>query len=353
MNYAILRLDLEWPDEVKTVLFFFQKLAVDLKVFAYAPECLFPDTWMFDYKLIVVNVFPIVCLVGFALWWLFWRVYTSRRGEGSASAHIEYLKNGKQNSRKREDLDHWSQNRFVGFLVLLSWGYMSIADVNLEYLNCQQVPEAQGRWYMVAEPSMECGATNRPMIVLAIAGILIYVIGIPCLFAFLLFKQRRILRHRRALDRIAKYGEGSTLRKGKKGSKFMDAQLVLQLGGSEKVHKTVEEAKRQFGFLFRRYHPRHFWFELPVLMLKLYCTVVLHLPLPLVPEERAILLVPALFAYLAYLTRIKPHDNSALEILDCLGKHFSPPPTHPQKRKNLKGVGSFYSEVPAIPQRTR
>jgi hypothetical protein len=68
--------------------------------------------------------------------------------------------------------------------------------VNLlqEFFNCMKRGD---RWYLAAEPSVECYdfSTNnkhRQYFALCLIALLVYVIGIPALFATLLYRRRKV-----------------------------------------------------------------------------------------------------------------------------------------------------------------
>ena len=63
-----------------------------------------------------------------------------------------------------------------------------------EFFNCQY---RSGRYYLSAEPSIECydfSSWNQhtSLLPVCIAGMLIYVLGIPLLFGTLLFRNRKV-----------------------------------------------------------------------------------------------------------------------------------------------------------------
>lgn len=63
-----------------------------------------------------------------------------------------------------------------------------------EFFNCT---ERNGRWWLIAEPSIECydlSSWNQHTKLLPVccAAVLVYVIGIPMLFATLLFRNRKV-----------------------------------------------------------------------------------------------------------------------------------------------------------------
>eukprot|EP00951_Prasinocladus_malaysianus_P029533 scaffold273446_cov38-Prasinocladus_malaysianus.AAC.1 len=66
-------------------------------------------------------------------------------------------------------------------------------SVTMEFFHCF---ERSGRWYLAAEPSIECydlsdWNTHTRLLPLCCAAIVVYVIGIPALFATLLYRKRK------------------------------------------------------------------------------------------------------------------------------------------------------------------
>ena len=66
-----------------------------------------------------------------------------------------------------------------------------------EFFNCVQRGDGSGRWWLVAEPSIECydlSAWNQHTQLLPVCcvAMLVYVGGIPLLFGTLLFRRRKV-----------------------------------------------------------------------------------------------------------------------------------------------------------------
>ena len=53
-----------------------------------------------------------------------------------------------------EDASVFSRRMQCAFLLFLSWAYMALASINVEYYNCQQAGE--GRMVLVIDPTVEC-----------------------------------------------------------------------------------------------------------------------------------------------------------------------------------------------------
>lgn len=80
-------------------------------------------------------------------------------------------------------------------LVVLSWAYVVLANINLEFFNCAK---RGGQWFLAAEPSVQCydfeswDNQHAQLLPLCCAAVAVYVIGVPALFATLLFRRRKV-----------------------------------------------------------------------------------------------------------------------------------------------------------------
>ena len=78
------------------------------------------------------------------------------------------------------------------FLLFLSWAYMAVAQINVEYYTCTATGD--GRYVLDMDPTVQCWVGwHQALWLPAMAGTLFYVIGIPLFFALTLFKHRRLL----------------------------------------------------------------------------------------------------------------------------------------------------------------
>ncbi len=92
--------------------------------------------------------------------------------------------------RRQEDHHRWS--RYVSYILqILNFFYFSIAAKALAVFDCQY----NGLEYrMSSEPSVKCDLTYEPYLQLfypAVAYSIVYLVGIPLLLFFLLYKNKR------------------------------------------------------------------------------------------------------------------------------------------------------------------
>lgn len=194
------------------------------------------------------------------------------------------------------------------FYLNLSWGYYTYVDVNAEYFNC--FPN-MGRYFMVMEPSIECwscgGAWNRHATLLPIAApaLLLYGAGIPLLLGRLLGHNRRLLRHRTQLTEIWLY-------KIPKHAMSQDQYAAIQQCGAQAPQR-LAALKCRCGFLFRRYRPQAFWWELVVLARKLALVLLKQISSP---REQTWVVIVVFLTYTGAVMRYQPYENKLLVQMD-------------------------------------
>lgn len=149
----------------------------------------------------------------------------------------------------------------AGFFVFLSWAYFMIATSTSEYYNCKK-NKSTGHFFMEKDSSVRCWDFANPnlhtyILPASIASLIFYILGIPLLFATLLFSQSYWLtRRKKILASRTSIGR----------SKY-----------SEKDLKNVFALEETMGFLFKRYRSNAFWWELLVLGRKLVFAIMVFL----------------------------------------------------------------------------
>jgi hypothetical protein len=197
-----------------------------------------------------------------------------------------------------------------------------------EFFNCAKRGD---RWFLAAEPSVECydfSSQNqyRQLLPLCATALVVYVLGIPALFATLLFRRARILRHRQGLQRIFHEREMQDSRsRAREKSRFCTVGQtheaakgeILRLLDIDELREKLERAIDLYGFLFRHYHERQYWWELLVLSRKLAFAVIVNLPK--MPEAQTMLGIIVLFAYIAIAQAMTPYMQRYLTLMDLVG----------------------------------
>jgi hypothetical protein len=292
-NSILMQLDITWPRIVKRFFSLFAVFAIKFDVMS--PECVAQD-WHYLNKLIAVDMLPLFALPLMALYVYFGiqlRVIPVSPRVRSIS-HVVV-----------DSLASYSAPLFL----LLSWGYYTLMDVNVEYFNC--FPN-KGRYFMAVEPSIECwaygdGAWNRHGSLLLLAGpaLLLYGAGIPLLFASTLLRHRRLLLNRPALQSIWLYDVAP--------HQMSEEQWRAVEECGEDGPERLAALDRRCGFLFRRYTPSAFWWEVVVLARKLGLVLLQQISSPL---EQTWALVILLLAYTCAVMRTQPYTSPLLVRMD-------------------------------------
>jgi hypothetical protein len=197
-----------------------------------------------------------------------------------------------------------------------------------EFFNCAKRGD---RWFLAAEPSVECydfstQNKHRQLLPFCITALVVYVLGIPALFATLLFRRARILRHRQGLQRIfherevqnskTRVREKSRFRTAGQTHEAAKAE-ILRLMDVDELHVKLDRAIDLYGFLFRHYREQEYWWELLVLSRKLAFAVIVNMPK--MPEAQTMLGIIVLFAYIAIAQALTPYMERYLTLMDLVG----------------------------------
>ena len=300
-NAMLISMNLNWPEALKVLYAFITAAIVKFDVFS--PQCFFPKS-SYLLKLIIVNTLPVFLLLSFALY-AYYRRWREERKKTEASKFMQYT---------------WCTAPMAGYLAMLSVAYTTIADVNLEYWNCKHSHD--GLYFMVASPNIQCWNYSEPnlhtkLLPMVIICILVYLIGIPLLFLWLLMRNRTALKNRKELEIIMLYGEGTS----GSMSAYTDMAAKEEAGGDAALLALVR-AKEQFGFLFRRYEPGRYWWELVVLLKKLSIAIVHH-NLPPASIEQGASTCLVIVTYGLAVARFGPYDNNYLDAMDYIAETMS------------------------------
>ena len=298
-NAMLVSMDLGWPRALKILYALITAVVVKFELFS--PQCFIPKS-AYLLKLIVINLLPVVLLLFFIPYIYFRRWRAARDPQPEAGQ------------------PQWCTGPLAGFLALLSIAYTTIIDVNLEYWNCEYSHD--GMYFMVASPNIQCWNYSEPNLhtelrSFVIAAMIVYVAGIPLLFAGLFFGHRKTLANRNQLEVILLYGEG----KSEASSTYRDVWLKAMAGGDEAL-QALTRAKAHFGFLFRRYDQRCFWWELVVLMKKLGIALVHH-QLPPGSIEQGAAAVLVIVTYGLSVVRFQPYDAPHMDAMDYVAEVMS------------------------------
>mmetsp|Transcript_15109 Transcript_15109/g.38851 ORF Transcript_15109/g.38851 Transcript_15109/m.38851 type:complete len:2663 (+) Transcript_15109:417-8405(+) len=293
-NSILMQLDIQWPPFLKRFFRFFAIFA--LKFDVMSPECVAQD-WHYLNKLVAFDLLPALALPAMALYF-----YTGiRTGLLRPPEH--------SSGSTTFDLVSRSMAGYSApFYLMLSWGYYTLVDVNAEYFNC--FPN-KGRHFMVVEPSIECwsfgGAWNRHATLLPVAApaLLLYGAGIPSLFGWMLLRDRRLLIHRIELTQIWQYRIPQY--------HMSEEQYVASQRCGSLAPRRLAALERRCGFLFRRYTPQAYWWELVVLARKLALVLIKQISSPL---EQTWVVVVVLLVYTGAVMRYQPYENKLLVRMD-------------------------------------
>lgn len=218
---------------------------------------------------------------------------------------------------------------------------------------------------------------HRQLLPLVIIAMIVYVLGIPVLFATLLFGRRKvrpsaactspdvcptsarvmlsglrlgqkrrhccvvvipspppppfprlqILRHRQGLERMLHekaMAEAKTKKKPMKTAFSTMASMQVDAKSEVLTKLNMDEPKRQlqqcmdlYGFLFKHYEEQQFWWEVLVLVRKVaFCLIV---NLPKAPEQQTLLGIICLLPYIALVNGQRPYSTPYLNVMDLLG----------------------------------
>jgi len=89
----------------------------------------------------------------------------------------------------------------------------------------------------------------------------------------------------------------------------------------EKPMRELGDAMELYGFLFRHYKEREFWWELVILARKLFFGIIINMPKA--PEQQTMLAIMCLFPYIALVYQRRPHNSNYLTVMDVLGASFA------------------------------
>ena len=83
----------------------------------------------------------------------------------------------------------------------------------------------------------------------------------------------------------------------------------------------IQSATELYGFLFRHYQEKSFWWEMMVLLRKLGFAVIVHQPKA--PEQQTMLGILCLLSYISLATGVRPYVANYLNWMDILGAAFA------------------------------
>ena len=170
------RIDLNWPGPVQNTLSALSILNLEFELLA--TDC--SVTWGYSIKWVLAMLSPVVFVVvwmaGIGVWVV---VRALRAGEGGSGPEVVGFTRDAVNAV------------VSACMVMLSLGYLMLAGKALEPLDCSY---SFGEWRLDAEPKLRCFEAwwwaLFPGVVIAVA---LYVVGIPVLFAWALWRNRRSL----------------------------------------------------------------------------------------------------------------------------------------------------------------
>uniref|UniRef100_A0A7S0X8I7 Tyrosine-protein kinase ephrin type A/B receptor-like domain-containing protein n=1 Tax=Mantoniella antarctica TaxID=81844 RepID=A0A7S0X8I7_9CHLO len=185
-----------------------------------------------------------------------------------------------------------------GFLLLMLWGYFMLSSNTLEYFHCAKESGRGDKYYMVNDPAMECWNFAEPnlhtkLLPVAILSVLLYPVGIVAGLVYIIHRHRHLLRDRSRL--MALHHKSASPADWLKREELMTA-------------------KRRFGFLFLRYEDDCYYWEIVVVLRKLFYIVVGTLMRS--PIEQILTLIAMLVLFSAVFLNTLPFDNNVLDVME-------------------------------------
>jgi len=178
--------------------------------------------------------------------------------------------------------------------LFMSWGYFFLAENTLTFFDCT---ELNGKLVLRVETSTECYADlHAQLLPVAIASFLLYPIGIFARFAHLLRSSHEILSRRDDLQALVGVDPNS-----------VEAEDLQQLA----------VLTHRFGFIFKRYEQKFYYWELMLLGRKLIICVIatlLHNPL-----EQMLVFIFMLVLFTASFMSALPYDKNLLDVMEGFG----------------------------------
>ena len=86
-------------------------------------------------------------------------------------------------------------------------------------------------------------------------------------------------------------------------------------------HSVSQNCEELYGFLFRHYQEKSFWWEMMVLLRKLGFAAIVHQPKA--PEQQTMLGILCLLSYISLVTGARPYVAYYLNWMDKLGAAFA------------------------------
>lgn len=174
-------IEIPWPDTYKEFISLFNVANFDLVQWTRF-GCVV-DTDYYD-KHLAVTVLPIVAFAGILIFYLIPKYYSYRVAS----------KRGNAEERRRLDLrfkrgmrKFWKMFLFTLFLI-----YPSVSSIVMRLYDCHKI---EGTWYLWADFTIQCETAKwRERALINILFVIIYPIGIPAFFFFLLWRNRHELR---------------------------------------------------------------------------------------------------------------------------------------------------------------
>ena len=191
----------------------------------------------------------------------------------------------------------WQTGAIRVVLAVLNLGYLPIAVGVLSSLFCA-APDELGKSYLFAAPWIQCtfsSSTYTRLFVVGFVGTIVYAVGIPLLFLFLL------LWFRSPKTRVA----GPEERAGV----LPKDHILLSRHGTP--------TDDWLGFLYYSYTQDKFWFELAILVRRLLIALLAVIPSDNTPLPLYALLLTLIGALVAQIY-IKPFRNDKINTLEAL-----------------------------------
>jgi len=202
-------------------------------------------------------------------------------------------------------------NRLISAgLLILQLMFFVMLQTNLNYFDCARIEGGVSGdgLYWKKEPQTKCydfGSLHGKMLPVVMAGLLLYAVGIPLLFGRIIFGNRELIARRMEIRAAL-----ATLRS--------DPGQVGHLRGtiewSPAEQRVLDEAHRvlvlvqRAGFMFKRFKPEAWWYEMMVMFRKAVIALIFLLGTPL--EQILVIMLLLLMSTCVVLLKAPYADNS-------------------------------------------
>eukprot|EP00937_MAST-01D_sp_MAST-1D-sp2_P003782 g3782.t1 len=175
-------------------------------------------------------------------------------------------------SERREHLSKWRATMWNVLLPFLFVVYPSVSMTTILMLRCDTI---DGRRYLLADYSVRCDeASYRPYFGMAVVFLLVFPVGIPTLFTYVLARNRHKLPPDWWPHNLQEEeGKAFNAHRAQKGNEWAVREEWRQQVWRPTVARWHKYEQR-FGFLFNAYHHRFYWFESVMSIYKLLMTTV-------------------------------------------------------------------------------